>query len=267
MSEAPRIAIVGVGSIGSRHIDNLLAMGYQDLVGIDPRPMPHETRLPIVQSFEGVNYGGITHVVICSPPELHYKHASYFLEQGIPTFVEKPLAVNSHHANELLWAAAEHNTYIAVGYMERAHPVVKQANEFIEEHGCIKAEICCYWMATQKTYNLAIAQESSHAIDLAIFLLGPALLKASHKEGNEVTIRTDFDGGATCVIRMNMHEWPRRVLNLRGRDGEQFREMYGETQEEWDACYKAELQAFLDGKPLCTGEAGLRVVEILEEMR
>lgn len=267
MTESPRIAIVGVGSIGSRHIDTLLAMGYQDLVGIDPRPMPNEERLPVVDSFEDINYWGVTHVLICSPPELHYKHASYFLEQGIPTFIEKPITVNIHHAHELLCASAEHDTYIGVGYMERAHHVVLAAKEFIEKHGCAKAEICCYWTATGKTYNLDTVQESSHAIDLAMFLLGPALLVGSCKEGNEVTIRTDFEGGATCVIRMNMHEWPRRVINVVGEDGEQFREMYGETQEEWNECYKAELQAFLDGKPLCTGEAGLRVVEILEEMR
>ena len=30
MCDSPRIAIVGVGSIGSQHINNLLAMGYQD---------------------------------------------------------------------------------------------------------------------------------------------------------------------------------------------------------------------------------------------
>lgn len=267
MIESTRIAIVGVGSIGSKHIHNLLAMGYQDLVGVDPRQMTHEEPLPVVQSLEGLNYYGITHALICSPPKLHYTHAAYFLEQGIPTFIEKPMTANSHYANELLRAAAEHDTYIGVGYMERAHPTVRAAKEFIEKHGCVKAEICCYWTATGKTYSLDTAQESSHAIDLAMFLLGPALLVGSCKEGNEVTIRTDFEGGATCVIRMNMHEWPRRVINLVGKDGEQFRDMYGETQEEWSECYKAELQAFLDGKPLCTGEDGLRVVEILEEMR
>lgn len=267
MTESPRIAIVGVGSIGSKHIDTLLSMGHHNLVGVDPRPMPHEERLPVVDSFEDINYWGVTHVLICSPPELHYKHASYFLEQGIATFIEKPMTVNVHNAHELLRAAAEHDTYIAVGYMERAHPVVQAAKEFIEKHGCMKAEICCYWMATEKTYSLDTAKESSHAIDLAMFLLGHALLVGSCKEGNEVTIRTDFEGGATCVIRMNMHEWPRRVINLLGKDGEQFREMYGEIQEEWSECYKAELQAFLDGKPLCTGEDGLRVVEILEGLK
>lgn len=267
MIESTRIAIVGVGSIGSRHIDNLLAMGYQDLVGVDPRPMPHEERLPVVSVFCDLEPWKPTHALICSPPDWHYHHTKYFVDQGIPTFIEKPMTVSKVEASELCATAHMNKSVLAVGYMERAHHEVIRAKEFIKKHGCVKAEICCYWKATDKTYSLDTAKESSHAIDIALFLLGPGLFVAGHRHNDEVTIRIDFEGVATCVVRMNMHEWPRRVLNLRGRDGEQFREMYGETQEEWDACYKAELQAFLDGKPLCTGVDGLRVVEILEEMR
>lgn len=269
MTESPRIAIVGVGSIGSRHIDTLLSMGYQDLVGVDPRPMPHEERLPVVNSFEDINYWGVTHVLICSPPELHYKHASYFLEQGIPTFIEKPITVNVHHAHELLCASAEHDTYIGVGYMERAHPVVLAAKEFIQQHGCVKAEICCYWKATEKTYPLYTAQESSHAIDLAQFLLGDmALMKATDLPWREVVLTVQHSRVCETKICMNAHEnWPRRVISLGSENGNVFHEIYGTTPDEWASCYQEELKAFLNGKPLCTGEDGLRVVEILEEMK
>ena len=269
MIESSRIAIVGVGSIGSKHIDNLLAMGYRDLVGIDPRPMPHEERLPVVDSFEDINYWGVTHVLICSPPEFHYKHASYFLEQGIPTFIEKPMTVNVRDARELLCTATEYNTYIGVGYMERAHPVVTEAKEFIGKYGCMEAEICCYWCATPKTYPLYTAQESSHAIDLAQFLLGDmVLMKVTDLPWHEVVLTVKHSRVCETKIHMNAHEnWPRRVINLKSENGNVFSEIYGTTPEEWVPCYQEELAAFLAGKPLCTGEDGLRVVEILEEMK
>lgn len=268
MIEAPRIAIVGVGSIGSRHIDTLLAMGYQDLVGIDSRPMPHEERLPVVGTLEDIEWWKPTHALICSPPDWHYHHAKYFVDRGIPTFIEKPMTVRKVEASNLCATAHMCKSVLAVGYMERAHPTVQAAKEFVEKHGCVKAEICCYWRATEKTYPLDTAQESSHAIDLALFLLGDAsFVDARSAFDGEVTLHSDHVNGAACIIRMNMYDWPRRVINLHGEDGVTFSEIYGDTKDEWDACYKAELQAFLNGKPLCTGEDGLRVVEVLDGLR
>jgi hypothetical protein len=55
-----------------------------------------------------------------------------------------------------------------------------------------------------------------------------------------------------------------RRINLYAHKGKTFGRQYGLDKAEWDLCYRAELQAFLDGKPLCTGEDGLRVMEILE---
>jgi predicted dehydrogenase len=267
MSKAPRVAIVGVGSIGSKHIDNLLSIGYQDLVGVDPRPMPREERLPIISAFCDLGPWKPTHALICSPPDWHYHHAKYFIDRGIPTFIEKPMTVSKVEATELCVTAHLNKAILAVGYMERAHPVVEEAEQFIEQYGCLKAEICCYWQSTAKTYNLDTAKESSHAIDLALYLLGQGRVVVNHTRGSEVTVVLDHASEAICTIRMNMQEWPRRVINLLAPNGRRFYEMYGETNDEWEDCYKAELQAFLNGKPLCTGEDGLRVVGILEELK
>lgn len=267
MIESPRIAIVGVGSIGSKHIDTLLGMGYQDLVGIDTRPMPHEERLPVISAFCDLEPWQPTHALICSPPEWHYHHAKYFIDRGIPTLIEKPMTVSKVEASGLCATAHMNKSVLAVGYMERAHPRVVEAKQFINAHGCQNAEICCYWHATNKTYSLDTAQESSHAIDLALYLFGKADTVESLTGGSEVTVMTEHASGVRCTIRMNMREWPRRVMNLVARNGFRFYEMYGETKEKWELCYKVELQAFLDGKPLCTGEDGLRVVELLEKMR
>ena len=269
MSESPRIAIVGVGSIGSRHIDTLLAMGYRDLVGIDPRPMPNEERLPIISVFCDLEPWNPTHALICSPPDWHYHHAKYFVDRGIPTFIEKPMTVSKVEASELCATAHMNKSTLAVGYMERAHPVVLKAKEFIEEYGCMKAEICCYWKATEKTYPLYTSQESSHAIDLAQFLLGDmVLMKVTDLPWREVVLTVKHSRICETKICMNAHEnWPRRVISLESEAGNVFREIYGTTPDEWASCYQEELTVFLAGKPLCTGEDGLRVVEILEEMK
>ena len=268
MSQNPRIAVIGVGSIGSRHIDNLLDMGYQDLVGVDPRPMQHDERLPIVDTLEDIEWWEPTHALICSPPEFHYHHAKHFVDRGIHTFIEKPMTVSSTEASALCATAHMNKSVIAVGYMERAHPCVVDARNFVMSYGCDMVEICCYWKATDKTYGLDTAQESSHAIDLAVYLLGEPHVISDHHHNGECTLKTYHHScGANCIIRMNMQEWPRRIINILAPNGQRFSEMYGETKEEWDDCYKAELQAFLAGRPLCTGEDGLKVVGILERMK
>ncbi len=267
MSE-PYIAIVGLGSIGSAHVNRLWEMGYRDLIGIESSPRPHEERFPVINAFEDLGLRQPTHALICTPPEWHYHHAKYFVDRGIDTFIEKPLTVKSVEASNLCATAHVNKSVLAVGYMERAHHAVRQAQEFIVQHGCYRAEICCYWRAVPKTYPLATVAESSHAIDLAVFLLGDSNHTISRcTEGNEEIIRTRHTCGASSTIRMNMHEWPRRVINLLGEDGMRFSVLYGDTKEEWGECYEKELIAFLGGTPLCTGEDGLRVVNLLERIR
>ena len=265
MIESTRIAIVGVGSIGSRHIDNLLAMGYQDLVGVDPRPMPHEERLPVVSEFRDLEAWRPTHALICSPPWLHFHHAKYFVDQGIPTFIEKPMTVSNVEASELCATAHLNKSILAVGYMERAHPTVQEVYSL--RSSIRKLTVECFWMAQPKTYNLDVMAESSHALDVALWLLGP--IQATWRSATQqvATVKIRHISGASSTINMSMNaDQPYRKLTAELAEGNVYTRRYGTTSEEWDTCYKAEMQAFLGGAPLCTGEDGLKVVEILEEV-
>ena len=265
---APRIVIVGIGSIGSRHIDTLLSMGYQDLVGVETRSMPHDERLPIVENFEDLSNWKPTHALICTPPDWHFDHARKFLADGIPVFIEKPMTIHRNAAVCLNDLAEHTGTYIAVGYMERANPAVLEAREFVRQHAIKNAYIDCYWLTTDKTYSLDVAMESSHAIDTARFILGDLKLIGYAKLKHTAHLEFVGNGTAQCYIDMNMAALlPMRRLRLYAIDGSAFELKYGLDPAEWDACYRDELQAFLDGKPLCTGDDGLKVMEVLEQLK
>lgn len=262
------IAIIGCGSIGSRHIDTLLAMGYQDLVGVETRPMPHDERLPIVGTLDDTTGWKPTHAVICTPPEFHYQHAKYFLDRGIRTFIEKPMTTNLSQARTLCAIAHTNKQEIAVGYMERAHPIVIEARKWVDENIPSRAEFFCYWRATKKTYQCDVVSESSHAIDTALFVMGEApycKLRSSSGVRAEIVLRHVGDEDTSTVI-MDMDAAPRRRIQMYAGD-DVFSKDYGTDVNEWDACYKAELEAFLDGNPLCTGEDGVAVMEVLERVR
>lgn len=264
MSESLRIAIVGLGSIGSRHLNTLLSMGYQDVVAVEPRPMPQEERVPVIGELREMAGWGATHAIICSPPEWHYHHAKFFLDRGIPTFIEKPMTRTASEARTLCTIAHMNKTVLAVGYMERAHRIVQEARQWAAENGAGHAEFYCYWRAAEKTYPLRIIGESSHVIDTALFVMGKAE-RAVRRGGAGVRAHASIvHGSAVSEITMDMDAEPRRRIQLYAADGSFFSKDYGTTAEEWDACYREELQAFLNGAPLCTGHDGLAVMEVIE---
>ena len=267
MTESPRIVIVGVGSIGARHIDNLLAMGYEDLVGVDTRPMPNDERLPIVTCFEDLGLWRPTHALICTPPDQHYHHARYFLESGIPTFIEKPMTMKAIEAVALNELAKAAGTYIGVGYMERANHTVQVAKEYAMLNRCVAVAIDCHWMCTDKTYTQDVILESSHALDTAQSLLGPVVKAHVLTRGKDHCFcQLTHRNGLETTVSMNMNAIPLRQIAILDRYGRERRWEYGTSCAEWRECYRAELQAFLNGKPLCTGADGVAVMEIIEQL-
>jgi predicted dehydrogenase len=261
-----RIAVVGLGSIGSKHVNTLLGMGHTDLVGVDSQPMPHEDRLPVVEKLRELDRWGLTHALICSPPREHYVHAKWFVDQGIPTFIEKPMTMTPTEARTLCAIAHMSRSVLAVGYMERAHPVV---NRFYDLRKRIKIlQIECLWKGEKKTYPLDVIAESSHALDLALWMLGPAETVWRSKTAETATVRMKHAGRAFSTVAMSMvADIPHRKLSAELTEGNRLSERYGLTKLEWDDCYRAELQAFLDGVPLCTGFGGAAVVELIERLK
>jgi hypothetical protein len=60
---------------------------------------------------------------------------------------------------------------------------------------------------------------------------------------------------------------PYRKLSAELFEGNRLSERYGTMKMEWDDCYMAELQAFLNGTPLCEGHEGADVVELIERIQ
>lgn len=263
----PCIAIVGIGSIGSRHINTLLSMGYHNLVGVDTRPMQNDERLAIVDTIDNVMEWQPTHALICTPPDLHFEHAHAFISRGIPTFIEKPMTVEMAQALMLNSLAKAASTYIAVGYMERANPAVLAARDFAQRHALSRMSIECHWQATRKTYNLNEMLESSHALDTARFILGRDIfVRSVTYQHSSIEIMLRAQEITDTLVIMNANALPMRRLNLSALNGATFCRQYGISSKEWDQCYRDELQSFLDGTPLCTGEDGAAIVEIAYQL-
>ena len=84
--------------------------------------------------------GQVDAVTIAVPTELHRDIARPFLERGTPALVEKPLSRSLAEADDLIAAAEQSGTILAVGHTERYNPAVAAvlplvtSPRFIEVH-------------------------------------------------------------------------------------------------------------------------------------
>ena len=99
------IIIVGFGNIGKHYLEIL--KNFKDIKKIFiidkikikflPKNCIQLDEKSLKNSINDIHYA-----IICSPTGLHYKHASYFLKNKIPTLIEKPLTITTDEATKLI---------------------------------------------------------------------------------------------------------------------------------------------------------------------
>lgn len=259
-----RIAIIGLGSIGMRHATILHAWGYH-LMGYDVRPIPGDFRLPILASENDLWDWGPKKVLVCTPPDTHASWACRALAAGCDVFVEKPLALTVKDAERICEEAAIHKKQVAVGYMLRA---VRPLYELKERADLFtQAKLWCRWQMMFKTYPQDAIAESSHELDLALWLFGPATVKHRNVWKSGATIGLQHAGGQYSQIEIEAKaDIYERGIALRDTDAN-YTERLTYTPATIEPSYRTELHHFLDGFPLCTGREGLETVKLMEVLR
>ncbi len=135
-----RILVVGVGSIGERH-----ARCFSQIEGVSVGVVePHESRRTTVAQrlglsiayatlAEALHAGTWCTVVICTPAPTHIDLALHCLDHGLPTLIEKPLAVTVDQAASLLKRQRDGAPPIGVAYVYRAHPALAAMKSAVRE--------------------------------------------------------------------------------------------------------------------------------------
>lgn len=129
-SRTHNVLVVGVGSIGERHVRCLLSTG-RATVGIcelndDARNAVGE-RYAVCNVFAALDdalKANWDAALIATPAHTHIPIATRLVEHGIPILIEKPLSVDMNGIPELLDAVKTKNLLAAVSYNYRAHPAL-----------------------------------------------------------------------------------------------------------------------------------------------
>ncbi|GAA3460377.1 Gfo/Idh/MocA family protein [Saccharothrix longispora] len=176
MSALPRIAVVGVGSMGSLHARVIAQSERCELaLIIDPREEIGRTvadKYDTTWSPEMGDLDGIDAVVLASSTESHHGLALEVLEKGKPLLVEKPVCASLPQTEEVLALAESKGLPVVCGLLERYNPAVMTALGMLEEPVYVSAARHSPYTPRIRTgvaWDLLV-----HDVDLAVQCFGGA---------------------------------------------------------------------------------------------
>ncbi len=131
-----KFLIAGLGSIGRRHLRNLLTLGERDILLY----RTHQSTLPDdeLAAFlvETDLASALAHqpdaVIISNPTALHLEVALSAAEAGCDLLLEKPVSEKLDSRVQIVNSAVEkHQSKVLVGFQFRFHPVLMQIREML----------------------------------------------------------------------------------------------------------------------------------------
>jgi predicted dehydrogenase len=132
------VVVVGTGSVGRRHTQNLLSIGIEDVIVVDKNLAALEdlcgkSDLTAYTSLEVAldEYPDIA--VVASPTSYHVEHARTAAEHGCHLFVEKPLSHDRQGIQTLLRIVDEQDLITLVGCNLRFHPGIRKMYNLLQE--------------------------------------------------------------------------------------------------------------------------------------
>ena len=124
LQEKLKVAVVGVGKMGTLHLAKYISNPNVELVGFFDRN-PKKANIVAeefgVKSFDNLQdlFFGADAVSICTSTCAHFEIAKYALQMGLHILVEKPLTETLPQSEELVKMAKSRNLVLQVGYLER----------------------------------------------------------------------------------------------------------------------------------------------------
>lgn len=224
MENAIRLAVVGAGLVGQRHIDAIASVPGVELVAV-VEPGPTNQAVPVFKTqadmFDAVALDG---VILATPTLLHVPGAMECVERGIPVLVEKPLAAEAADARVLVDTARAKGVPILVGHHRRHNPIIQQAAALIKD-GAIgevrSAQVTCWFYKPDDYFEVApwrkkagagpISVNLVHDVDLMRYFLGEVVTvqaqMAPSRRGFEnedlAAAVLRFESGAICTISVS----------------------------------------------------------------
>lgn len=222
MSKKIRVGVVGVGYLGQIHAKIYHEMDNVDLV------MLADTHADSLQQLAKQydctvtnNYldliDAVDAVSVVVPTSLHFDVAQPFLEAGIATLVEKPIAASVDEAKKLVDLAAQNEAPFLIGHLERYNPALRAVATKVTEPKYIEVHRLGTFVERATDVDV-ITDLMIHDLDLVLSLVDEEPDNVQAIGSSVVTdhvdlanVRLEFPSGAVANITAS------RVSNKRFR--------------------------------------------------
>lgn len=224
-----KILVLGGGSIGKRHIKNLIsAVGCTEgIYVVEPRAERQQEIIVLGipsnnvyasrdEALKSNRYDG---GIIATPTSMHYADAFALAEHGCHIMIEKPLGIDASSSATLGEIVNSKNLFVFTAYCFRFDPVANKFNQLIQDGFCGKplyarAEMSTYlpdWHPHEDYRDFYMAKkdlgggtllDQSHLYDMALWFFGDiqSVLGITKKHSN-LEIETDDFG--EFILTMN----------------------------------------------------------------
>lgn len=132
-----RFLIAGYGSIGRRHMRNLLALGQRDIVlyrtGQSTLPDDELAGFPVETDLAAALAQRPDAVIVANPTALHLDVAIPAAEAGCHILMEKPVSDSLDRIDALKAALRRGGGKLLVGFQFRFHPGLRKAAELLRQ--------------------------------------------------------------------------------------------------------------------------------------
>ena len=192
------VVLIGCGRVAEKHLKAISKLkGLELKAVVDVNPDSAKRLLGSVKGFSDVKIFGDykeaideikpSIVSVTVPSGLHYQIAKYAMEHGSNLLLEKPMTMSVSEAREIYELSQKTGLKVAMGHIYRYLPIVGLVRDDIAEgkygkvtHGTIYVRwghgedyySSAAWRGTWKSDGGALMNQTIHAIDLLVWLMG-----------------------------------------------------------------------------------------------
>ena len=180
----PRLGFLGVGWIGRKRLDALVAAGAAEATAVFDPAGADVPGAETAASLDELLAADLDGVVIATPSALHAEQAIAALERGLPVFCQKPLAITANETRAVVDAARRADRLLSVDFCYREVEAARKLKEVVDagELGDVFAADLVFHNAygpdKEWFYDVQLAGGGCvidlgiHLVDLALWVLG-----------------------------------------------------------------------------------------------
>ncbi len=235
MSEFPKLAVIGAGSLSSNRIYPYLGAAKAQLVGtcdLDEAKARRNATL-----FGGRAYTAWEPmletecpdaVIVCVGPEGHAPLAKAILERGLPVYTEKPPAVTAAAAGEVAAVADRTGLLCVTAFKKRYTPAAARARQFLDEFPeqdrlSFSADYAGGAHRNDSPRTMLLLDFGVHIVDLSAYLWGLPTEVFAYRQGLDAyAVAMRYGNGSVATINLVSHRdfrIPTEELELTVRGG------------------------------------------------